>query len=161
VCAGDPRLLHLHEQQDVERRDALDHPVGKGESAGDGSLRPPSRLARQVRARPHHRATLPLAATATRPPRCRNDDSTWGNMENPMRMIVSAPTWPLVLGTTVPAWAAGREAVVLAQAAPAASEPAPAAAASPAAPAAAPAPQKLVGLAAWSQVVGNSITGKE
>jgi hypothetical protein len=43
--------------------------------------------------------------------------------------------------------------------------PAPAQAAAPAAPAAAPAAPaaaaKLIGIAAWSQVVGNSITGKE
>jgi pyruvate/2-oxoglutarate dehydrogenase complex dihydrolipoamide acyltransferase (E2) component len=100
-----------------------------------------------------------------------------------MRMLLSSAAMVLVLSTTSAAVRA--DAVRLAQAAPAQTEPAPPAAnspaaaapaapaaapaapaAAPAAPAAAPAapaaaPQKLVGLAAWSQVVGNTITGNE
>ena len=88
-----------------------------------------------------------------------------------MRMLLSSAAMVLVLSATSAAVRA--DAVRLAQAAPAQTEPAPPAdnppaaaapaapAAAPAAPAAAPAPQKLVGLAAWSQVVGNTNTGKE
>jgi pyruvate/2-oxoglutarate dehydrogenase complex dihydrolipoamide acyltransferase (E2) component len=89
-------------------------------------------------------------------------------------MVKILSTTAMVLALSATSSAARAEGVRLAQAAPAQTEPAPAAAnppaaaapaapaaAAPAAPAAAPAPQKLVGLAAWSQVVGNSITGNE
>src|SRR5437588_5874296 len=51
--------------------------------------------------------------------------------------------------------------IKLAQAAPAPSEPAAPAPAAPAAPSATAPAQKLVGIAAWNQLVGNSITGTE
>jgi hypothetical protein len=47
-AAPDPRLLHLHERQDVLERDPLDHAMGKSQSARDGSLRAPGRLEGQI-----------------------------------------------------------------------------------------------------------------
>jgi hypothetical protein len=78
-----------------------------------------------------------------------------------MRMILSSAAMALVVSATGSVFAAGGDAVQLAQAAPVQTESAPAAVSAPATPAVAPAPQKLVGLAAWSQIVGNTITGKE
>jgi hypothetical protein len=78
-----------------------------------------------------------------------------------MRMKLSLAVLALTL--CVPAFAQAPQGEAPAAAAPAAPAPAAPAAPAPAAPAAAaPATaQKLVGLAAWSQIVGNSISGTE
>jgi hypothetical protein len=79
-----------------------------------------------------------------------------------MRTTFCAVAIGLLLCVAPSANAAGQSLIELAQAAPApgapAVEPAPPA---PAAPATAAPAQKLVGIAAWNQLVGNSITGKE